>query len=161
MFFTLVTVHVLAAMVWVGGVLFLVLVGAPVLRRLEPPELREQLFDTLGMRFRYVGWLAVAVLIVTGTAILWVRGWLTMELFGASAFWRSPAGNALAWKLGAVVAMIVLNAGHDIALSPGRAKALRASPEWPATRRRLVLMARAGTLAALIVVIAAVRLARS
>lgn len=161
MYFTLVTVHVLAAMVWVGGVLFLALVGAPVLRRVEPADLREQLFNRLGMRFRYVGWMAVGVLLLTGTALLWMRGWLSAEVFGAAAFWRSPAGSALGWKLGAVVAMIVLNLGHDVALSPERARALRASPSWPAKRRRMVLMARAGALAALLVVIAAVRLARS
>ena len=47
-----VTVHVLAALFWLGGMLFLGLVGAPVLRAVEPPALRQRLFHDLGMRFR-------------------------------------------------------------------------------------------------------------
>ena len=35
-----VTVHVLAAMLWLGGTFFLAAVGAPVLRKVEPPALR-------------------------------------------------------------------------------------------------------------------------
>ena len=161
MYFTLVTVHVLAAIVWVGGVLFLALVGAPVLRRVEPPALQEELFNALGMRFRHVGWSAVAVLLVTGTWLLWSRGWLSTEVAGRAAFWRSPAGSALAWKLGAVIVMIGLNAVHDASLSPERVREMRQSPAWPATRRRMAVIARAGAVAALAVVMAAIRLARS
>ena len=36
-----VTLHVLAALFWLGGMFFLALVGAPVLRAVEPPELRR------------------------------------------------------------------------------------------------------------------------
>jgi len=32
-----VTLHVLAGMLWLGGMFFLGVVGAPVLRRIEPP----------------------------------------------------------------------------------------------------------------------------
>jgi uncharacterized membrane protein len=51
-----VTVHVLAAFLWLGGMFFLGAVGAPVLRRLEPPELRARIFRELGQQFRSVGW---------------------------------------------------------------------------------------------------------
>ena len=44
--------------------IFLGVVGAPVLRRVEPPALRQRLFHELGLRFRTVGWWAVAVLVV-------------------------------------------------------------------------------------------------
>jgi uncharacterized membrane protein len=47
-YFVNVTVHVFAALLWLGGMFFLAVVGAPVLRSVEPPELRAQLFRRLG-----------------------------------------------------------------------------------------------------------------
>jgi copper resistance protein D len=161
MYLTLVTLHILAAITWVGGVLFLAFVGAPALRKVEPPELRAALFDAVGMRFRWVGWIAVGVLLVTGTWLLQVRGWLSWTLLSSSAFWRVWPGNALAWKLSLVVAMLVMSLWHDVALSPSRARALEQRPDGAAVRRRLVLLARVGAVAAMGVVMAAIRLVRA
>src|SRR5665647_975936 len=90
-----VTIHVLAAFIWLGGMFFLALVGAPVLRAVEPVALRQVLFDQLGRRFRSVGWITIGVLIVTGIANLHFRGLLHAQAVWAnSAFWRSPWGMA-------------------------------------------------------------------
>src|SRR5690554_4486628 len=43
-----VTLHVLAALLWLGGMFFLAVVGAPVLRKVEPAALRARLFQELG-----------------------------------------------------------------------------------------------------------------
>lgn len=161
MYLTLVTLHVLSAMVWIGGVLFLALVGAPALRRVEPAELRARLFEEIGMRFRYVGWGAVTVLLVTGTWIMQLRGWLAWGLLSNPDFWRGATGSALGWKLGLVTVMLVLSLWHDVALSPGKARELAQRPDGAAMRRRLVLLARLGGVAAIGVVIAAVQLARA
>lgn len=161
MYFTLVTLHVLAAMVWIGGILFFAMVGAPALRRVEPPELRAQLFEVMGMRFRYVGWAAVTLLLITGTWIMQVRGWLAWGVLSNAGFWRGATGTALGWKLGLVTVMLVLNLWHDIALSPEKARELAQRPDASAVRRRLILLARLGGLAAIGVVIAAVRLVRA
>lgn len=161
MYFTLVTLHVLAAMVWIGGILFFAMVGAPALRRVEPPELRAQLFEVMGMRFRYVGWGAVTLLLVTGTWIMQVRGWLAWGVLSNADFWRGATGTALGWKLGLVTVMLVLNLWHDIALSPEKARDLAQRPDGAAVRRRLILLARLGGLAAIGVAIAAVRLVRA
>ena len=44
LYFINVTIHVFAALLWLGGMFFLAAVGAPVLRRVEPPALRAELF---------------------------------------------------------------------------------------------------------------------
>lgn len=44
LFFVSVTLHLLATMLWLGGTFFLAIVGAPVLRRVEPASLRSELF---------------------------------------------------------------------------------------------------------------------
>lgn len=50
-------------MLWLGGMLFLATVGAPVLRAIEPPALRQRLFQEPGLRFRVIGSGAIALLI--------------------------------------------------------------------------------------------------
>ena len=69
-----VTLHVLAAMLWLGGMFSLAIVGAPVLREVEPAALRAMLFTRIGRRLRGVGWGAIAVLIVTGIGNLAFAG---------------------------------------------------------------------------------------
>jgi copper resistance protein D len=154
-----VTVHVLAALLWLGGMFFLAAVGAPVLRAVEPPELRAQLFRRLGEQFRLVGWVSIAVLIVTGFINLHFRGLLSAQLLVGS-FWLTPYGKALAWKLGAVTAMLVIQAVHDFRHGPAASRLTPGSPEALRMRRRAAMLARVNAVLGIVVVIAAVRLAR-
>ena len=156
-----VVVHVLAAMLWLGGMFFFGIVGAPVLRSLEPPELRQQVFHRLGLRFRTVGWWAVATLLLTGLINMHYRGWLQWDgVLGAAPFWRTAAGHTLLLKLGAVTTMLVVSAIHDFSLSPLAGLAAAGSPRAILLRRRAAILARVNALVGVLVVIAAVRLAR-
>lgn len=167
LYLTSVTLHVLAALYWLGGMWFLALVAAPVLRRELAPEQRALVFQQVGHRFRFHGWLALAVLLVTGVANLQLRGWLRPEVMGEADFWASPLGHALAGKLGMVLVMFALAGIHDFLLGP------LASPDHPASpggapppdkRRQLrmaaVWVARFNAVAGLVLVYFAVRLAR-
>lgn len=159
-----VTVHLLAALFWLGGMFFLAIVGAPVLRELDDPRLRGRLFAALGRRFRTAGWWAIAVLVVTGTLNLHFRGLLQAQVLSDPTFWAGDYGTALAWKLGAVTAMIVVSALHDFVLGP------RASPDGGGeggggdgtggSRKITSWLARANALLGIVVVVAAVYLAR-
>jgi copper resistance protein D len=161
LYLTSVTLHVLAALFWLGGMFFLALVGAPVLRRVEPAELRAQLFDRLGRRFRTAGWIAIAVLVVTGVVNLQVRGFLAWAVLGHAAFWRTAFGTALAIKLVAVAVLLALQAIHDFVHGPRASRAAPGSPEALELRRRAAVLARLNALVALVVVVAAVRLPRT
>jgi uncharacterized membrane protein len=156
-----VTLHVLAALLWLGGMFFLGVVGAPVLRAIEPAALRQRLFHLLGVRFRTVGWVAIAVLLVTGTIMLRARGLMAWSgVLGSAAFWRTPIGVALAFKLASVVTMIVVSAVHDFLVGPAASRAAAGSAEAVALRRRAALLARLNALVGLLLVVAATRLAR-
>jgi copper resistance protein D len=156
-----VTIHVLAAMLWLGGMFFLGVVGAPVLRGIEPPPLRQRLFQDLGARFRQVGWWAIAVLVVTGVINLHYRGWLQWSgLLDTPAFWRSNAGRALAVKLITVLLMISISAIHDFVHGPRAGRATPGSRESIALRKRAALFARLNAILGVVLVAAAVRLAR-
>lgn len=159
-YFVNVTVHVFAALLWLGGMFFLAVVGAPVLRRVEDPGLRRDLFRVLGEQFRRVGWIAIGFLLGTGALNLWFRGLLTWSVLGDPAFWGTRYGNALAWKLGAVTVMLVVQAVHDFVVGPASSAVPAGTAEATRLRRQAALLARLSAVAGVVLVIAAVRLAR-
>lgn len=153
-----VTVHVLAALFWLGGMFFLAVVGAPVLRAVQPPELRRELFRRLGEGYRRAGWIAIGVLLVTGVVNLWYRGVLD-ELHHAS-LWATSYGHALAWKLATVTIILVVQGLHDFVYGPRASRVVPGTPEQLRVRTRAAWMARINALVGVILVFAAVRLAR-
>jgi uncharacterized membrane protein len=156
-----VTIHVLAAMLWLGGMFFLGAVGAPALRGVQPPPVRQKLFQELGSRFRRVGWVSIVVLVVTGVLNLYFRDWLHWSgVLGSAEFWRTSTGHALAGKLLTVVLMISCSAIHDFILGPRAGRATPGSSEAIALRKRAAALARANAILGVLLVVAAVRLAR-
>ena len=91
-------VHLLAAMVWVGGSIALVFAGVPAIRVLEG-EPRGRAMRELGLRWRPLGYGALLVAVLTGVelarhdwdegrspfqTVLWVKVGLTSCLIAAS-----------------------------------------------------------------------------
>jgi copper resistance protein D len=109
-------VHLLAAIVWVGGTVALVFVSVPPLQRLEG-EQRARLLRELGRRWRPIGWSALGVAILTG-ALIAARD---------NAFDTTPA--RFDWVLavkGVLVGLLVAGAYlHDFVLGPGLARQIR------------------------------------
>jgi putative copper resistance protein D len=154
--------HLVAASLWVGGMLFLVLVLVPALRRLPDRRLAVQLIRDTGRRFRTVGWVTLGVLLVTGTTNLLARG-LGWDLLLSAAFWRSSFGAVLAFKLAVVLVILLLSAVHDFRVGPRASEALQANPTDPAAQRLRVLatwFGRLNLLLALVVVACGVMLVR-
>ncbi|WP_291296012.1 CopD family protein [Elioraea sp.] len=69
---TLFVLHLLAAIVWVGGMAFAILVLRPSLAVLEPPQ-RLLLHAHVFRRFFMIIWHAMPIILVTGWALLF--GW--------------------------------------------------------------------------------------
>ncbi len=160
LYYVNVSVHLLAAFLWLGGMFFLAVVGAPVLRRVEPPTLRKELFSRIGVQFRVVGWIAISVLLLTGVGNLYLRGLLSSGVLASAGFWSSSYGKALAVKLSAVLEMLVVQAVHDFIYGPRSGGLDPASPEGLRTRRIAAWLGRLNALAGLLFVLAVVRLAR-
>ena len=110
------TVHLLAAIVWVGGTVALVFVAVPPVQQLEG-EARARLLREFGRRWRPIGWSALGVAVATGI-VLAVR---------AHAFDSAP--HDFDWVLavkGALVGLLVAGAYvHDFVLGPGLAQQVR------------------------------------
>lgn len=156
-----VTLHILAAMLWLGGMFFLGIVGAPVLRSVEPPALRQRLFDSLGRRFRTVGWITVGVAVVTGVINMHYRGWLHWDgVLNSAAFWGTRTGVALSAKLGFVALMLAVEAYHDFVVGPAAGRVEPGSKASLRLRRRASWLARVAALFGLGIVAAATFLTR-
>ena len=158
-----VLIHVLAAMVWVGGMLFLALVVVPATRGMPPRE-RSALFQVVGYRFRTVGWVCIGLLLVTGVVNTAYRGVTWDSLFTAE-LWASDFGRVLGLKLGVVAVMLLLSLYHDFVLGPASVRAhtpgeARPSAEALALRTLASRLGRVTALLALVVVALAVILVR-
>ncbi len=157
-----IALHIVAACLWVGGMLFLVLVLVPALRRLPDRALAVLLIRETGRRFRSVGWATLAVLVATGTTNLLARG-ISAATLVSPDFWRSPFGSVLAFKLGTVLAILLLSSVHDFYVGPRASEALRRQPDDPHALRLRALatwMGRLNLVLALVVVVCGVMLVR-
>src|SRR5437763_14843806 len=91
-------IHLLAACVWVGGSIALIVAGVPAIRVLEG-EPRQRAMREIGLRWRPLGYGALAVLAVPGIplaqhddddgrsafqTVLWVKVRLSVALVAAS-----------------------------------------------------------------------------
>jgi uncharacterized membrane protein len=129
--------HILSAVIWIGGMLFLALVVVPTTRGLPPAE-RASLFGAVGRRFRTVGWVCIVTLLVTGTVNTAYRG-VTWDNLFTTQLWGSSFGTTLALKLAVVVVMIALSVYHDFVIGPKSVRLLEqtAGHDLPAHPERL------------------------
>lgn len=154
--------HVIAAMTWVGGMLFLVLVLVPPLRKPEMRERAPQLFHLVGVRFRAVGWVAIGTLVTTGIFNVMARGYSFADVLTGKPF-VGDWGHTLALKLLFVASVLALGVVHDFWLGP-RATRLARENAAPETRERARLVAswmgRGSLLLALAIVALAIKVVR-
>jgi putative copper resistance protein D len=154
-------VHILAAMTWVGGMGFLVLVVVPWLRAGNRAEAGKFLRET-GERFRMVGWSCFVALIVTGTVNLYYRGVRPAD-FARTEWLHTQFGRAITLKLSVFVLILLMSAVHDFVIGPRAVRAIEADPtssESARLRRYASVLGRVNALAALVVVALAVTLIR-
>jgi copper resistance protein D len=158
MYSTLVILHILAAVSWVGGMMFLSLVLAPLVReRKAAPEFMA-LFRSAALRFRPIVWVAMLILLSTGPMLLSRRGIQVME----PASWP----GIVTVKLTLVSLLLLLTLLHDLILGPRVSRVSTISESQRTTGQHVIFktarwLPRLSLLLALAVVIAAAVLARS
>lgn len=110
LYWTCISLHLLAACLWLGHMFVWSLVVGPAIKRVEPPATAELLRER-SLVMGHLGWPALAVLIVTGLFLLSVHGIRPVDLVTGAAF---TADSALAVKLPMVLCMIAYQAiwGH-------------------------------------------------
>jgi copper resistance protein D len=158
MYSTLVVLHLLAAVTWVGGMVFLSLVLAPLVRsRKAVPEFMA-LFRSAALRFRPIVWVAMAILLITGPMLLSHRGLSVM----APASWP----GIVTVKLMLVALLLFLTLLHDLVFGPQVSRVSAIAESQRTTGEQVILksarwLPRLSLLIALAAVVAAAMLARS
>lgn len=126
----LLLLHLLAVIVWVGGMVFAHFFLRPAAQSLEPP-LRVQLMQGVLQRFLGAVGGAVAVVLASG---VWMIGRAARQAAQAGGSFSMPLGWAAMAVLGLVMAAIF---GHiRFALFPHLRRAVAAA-DWPAGGKAL------------------------
>src|SRR5690606_25567333 len=103
--------HLLAAIVWIGGLSFISMVLVPTLRN---PQLRPQallLLRTTGRKFQRVAYATFMTLGITGVANLYLKAGGSLEVVGS--LMRTSYGHVLEAKVTIVLVIIGLALYHD------------------------------------------------
>ncbi|TAJ07957.1 MAG: hypothetical protein EPO61_10935 [Nitrospirae bacterium] len=153
----LVWIHLLADVLWIGGMLFLSLTLVPVLQQNTFASSRRPFFKAIALRFRRLAWLCILLLLVTGPLLL--SRHVAFPL--APTTWP-PVVQA---KLTLVFVLLLLTAIHDLALGPRVGRILSVPEESRSDRDRWLVgssrwVPRLSLLLALGILFCAVMLAR-
>ncbi len=155
-------IHILAAMVWIGGLLFMVLVIVPILRNPSSKGQAATFIRKVGVQFRWVGWIALSILVITGIINLGFRGYHWVDFIDGD-LWRGSFGHNLAIKLGCVLVVLVISAIHDFRIGPRATKFWQEQPDGPEVKRlrgQAKMIGRLNLILGLIIVFEAVMLVR-
>ncbi|MGB0911730.1 MAG: CopD family protein [Nitrospirales bacterium] len=116
-------IHLIAAIFWVGGMLFLSLVAVPLLKESADPAQAQRWFLPLARRFRTFVWVAITILILSGA---WLLPQHVSDFLPLSEW---PAMVVI--KLLLVLLLIVISVGHDRIMGPKvRSIKQKVTAEW-------------------------------
>lgn len=99
--------HIIGAAFWIGGMLFLPLVLLPGIK--DHPD-RKKLLMATGLKFRFYGYIVLAMMLVTGLLNVYLRG----IKFSITFFVESRYGSLVSLKILLFITMIIISIFHDL-----------------------------------------------
>ncbi|MBI3399027.1 MAG: DUF4149 domain-containing protein [Deltaproteobacteria bacterium] len=109
--------HIIAAVFWIGGMLFLTLIVAPFLKAIQDSKERSRIYQIVGKSFRLWGWVAIAILAITGPLNLYLMG-IPLKKLIDPAFHSTSYGKVLAMKISLVILIVLTSLSHDFFFGP-------------------------------------------
>ncbi len=116
-YFIAVFLHIVSAMVWVGGLVFFVLVMVPFVRQEEYKGIAPGIVQWVGLRFRFWAWVCLFLLVITGLFNVFARGFGWADLIDGT-LWSGHFGETLAIKLLLAGIIFILSSIHDFYIGP-------------------------------------------
>ena len=156
-------IHVIAAVVWIGGNLVLAMVIVPYFRQNLPSVQRIQLLTQIGKRFEPIVWGCVGILFFTGIA----------NIFDAIGFGSSSGTEVvntfmrtLLIKLILFIALLILTALHSFVFGPRLSAAIEGlapeteelPPQVKPLRKQMSIVSSLMGVVSLLILLAAVAL---
>ncbi len=153
--------HVIAAVVWIGGNLILALVIVPYFKKTLPPVQRIQLLTQIGKRFEPIVWGCIIVLFFTG-----IFNIFNVISFNTPTEVLAPFMRTLFIKLMLFIILIILTALHGFIFGPKLAAAIETlepsleefPPEVARLRARMSMVSSLMGVVSLLILLAAVAL---
>jgi putative copper export protein len=99
--------HIIGAAFWIGGMLFLPLVLLPGIK--NNPD-RKNLLMATGLKFRFYGYIVLAMMLITGLLNIYLRG----IQFSLKFFILSSYGKLVTYKIILFLIMILISLTHDL-----------------------------------------------
>ncbi|UCH91827.1 MAG: CopD family protein [Nitrospirota bacterium] len=151
-------IHLTAATFWVGGMLFLSLVAVPLLKKDPDPLSAQRGFINLARRFRTLVWIALALLVITGSLLLPNQVDLSVSL----GKWPP----VVLIKITLVLLLLGMSLAHDQLIGPKvRTLKHKPTPELSAKEKLLIrlspVISRLTLVLGLAILLAAVFMVRS
>ena len=156
-------IHVIAAVVWIGGNLILAMVIVPHFKQNLPPVQRIQILTLIGKRFEPIVWGCVLILFFTGTANIFN----SVDLSSAdNSLLVGPFMRTLLIKLLLFIILLVLTGLHSFIYGPKLSKAIEdldpETEELPANvnsiRKQMAIVSSTMGVISLLIILAAVAL---
>ena len=162
LYLTSVWLHIMAAAVWIGGMVFVALVLVPATHLPEYRSMAPSLIHVTGVHFRWIGWICLGLLFLTGVFNLFYRGFEWSDLW-SRWLWQDPFVRVVGIKLLVMIMILLLSVLHDFVIGPRATAAWRATPSLPQAlrlRRLASWVGRFNLLLALVAVALGIMLAR-
>ena len=114
MYQVVVFIHVISAITWVGGMLFLAMVMVPLGRR--NPDVGFGAVRLAANKFVRIAWASMVVLAGSGAYLAWTQWGIRLDTFFTGGDWHLL--DYLQRKTGLFVLVIIMSAAHDFWLGP-------------------------------------------
>lgn len=161
--------HLAAAIIWIGGSIFLALVLIPALRRFAVPPGQPGgpppgMLEAVARRFRVISWVCIVALVASGLYILPTRYGIGLaEFFNVGGHFTAT----LQVKVALAAVAIWLSFIHDFIIGPYVNRLLQAvqqgaepHPRLPLLRKTVIWVARINLLFIILIVVMAVTMTR-
>ena len=99
--------HIIGGAFWIGGMLFLPFVLLPGIK--DHPD-RKKLVVSIGLKFRFYGYIVLGIVFITGLLSIYFRG----ISFSLQSFTESRYGALVSLKIILFVTMLMLSLFHDL-----------------------------------------------
>ncbi|XDD46872.1 hypothetical protein AB3N60_01890 [Leptospira sp. WS39.C2] len=108
--------HILSAMIWVGGMIFYVIVVMPVIRNPKLKDVKLTLLQLTALQFRKISYILFLIFIISGFGILFTKGYFSS---GQNLlFFSTNLGKMFLVKIVLFLALFLSSLYHDFVSGP-------------------------------------------
>lgn len=113
-YYLLLILHIFSAMVWVGGMIFYVIVVMPVIRNPELKDQKLRLLQLTALQFRNISYFIFLVFLISGIGLLYNKGYFESN----GALFSTNIGFMFLSKIGLFTILFLSSLYHDFVTGP-------------------------------------------